>query len=74
MSLLKRTYRGRTLSGMGKTTVSRTRPPVTITLSPEALGYLDAIARGRGLSRSATVEQLIRDARLALPPKTRGKR
>jgi predicted transcriptional regulator len=42
----------------------RTRPMVTITLSPEALARLDAIAAERGQSRSGAVEQLIRHARL----------
>ena len=42
----------------------RTRPMVTITLSPEALARLDAIAAERGRSRSGAVEQLVRNARL----------
>lgn len=42
----------------------RKRPMVTITLSPEALARLDAIARERGQSRSGAVEQLVRNARL----------
>jgi predicted transcriptional regulator len=37
---------------------------VTLTLSPEALARLDAIAEERGQSRSGAVEQLIRRARL----------
>jgi predicted transcriptional regulator len=37
---------------------------VTLTLSPEALARLDAIAYERGQSRSGAVEQLIRRARL----------
>lgn len=42
----------------------RKRPMVTLTLSPEALARLDAIASERGQSRSGAVEQLIRRARL----------
>jgi predicted transcriptional regulator len=42
----------------------RTRPMVTLTLSPDALERLDAIASERGQSRSGAVEQLIRRARL----------
>jgi Ribbon-helix-helix protein, copG family len=42
----------------------RKRPMVTITLSPEALVRLDAIASERGQSRSGAVEALIRRARL----------
>lgn len=44
---------------------SRKRPMVTITLSPEALARLDAIAKERGQSRSGAVEQLVRNARLS---------
>lgn len=44
--------------------VSRKRPMVTLTLSPEALARLDAIAAERGQSRSGAVEQLVRNARL----------
>ena len=36
----------------------RTRPMVTLTLSPEALARLDAIATERGQTRSGAVEQL----------------
>lgn len=42
---------------------ARKRPMVTLTLSPEALARLDAIASERGQSRSGAVEQLIRNAR-----------
>ena len=42
----------------------RKRPMVTLTLSPEALARLDAIAEERGQSRSGAVEALIRRARL----------
>jgi metal-responsive CopG/Arc/MetJ family transcriptional regulator len=42
----------------------RTRPMVTLTLSPEALARLDAIAAERGQSRSGAVEALIRNARV----------
>jgi hypothetical protein len=42
----------------------RTRPMVTLTLSPEALARLDAIASERGQTRSGAVEQLVRNARL----------
>jgi predicted transcriptional regulator len=36
---------------------------VTLTLSPEALARLDAIASQRGQTRSGAVEQLVRNAR-----------
>jgi ribbon-helix-helix CopG family protein len=42
----------------------RKRPMVTLTLSPEAIARVDAIASERGQSRSGAVEQLIRRARL----------
>ena len=42
----------------------RSRPMVTITLSPEALARLDTIASERGQTRSAAVETLVRNARL----------
>jgi hypothetical protein len=48
----------------GYTNDRRRRPMVTLTLSPEALARLDAIASERGQSRSGAVEQLIRRARL----------
>jgi predicted transcriptional regulator len=38
---------------------------VTLTLSPEALARLDAIAAERGQTRSGAVEQLIRNSRTA---------
>jgi predicted transcriptional regulator len=38
---------------------------VTLTLSPEALARLDAIAAERGQTRSGAVEALVRNARLA---------
>ena len=41
----------------------RKRPMVTLTLSPEALTCLDAIAAERGQTRSGAVEQLVRNAR-----------
>ena len=42
----------------------RTRPLATFTLSPEAVGLLEMLAAHYGLSKSATVEFLIRqDAR-----------
>jgi len=37
---------------------------VTLTLSPEALARLEAIAAERGQTKSGAVEQLIRNARL----------
>jgi len=43
----------------------RKRPMVTLTLSPEALARLDALAEARGQSRSGAVEQLVRNARLS---------
>ena len=46
------------------TNEKRTRPMVTITLSPEALARLDAIASERGQTRSGAVEALVRNARL----------
>lgn len=48
----------------GYTNRDRKRPMVTLTLSPEALARLDAIASERGQTRSGAVEQLIRRARL----------
>lgn len=42
----------------------RTRPMVTLTLSPEALSRLDAVRAERGQTRSGAVEQLIRNSRL----------
>ncbi len=46
------------------TNEKRSRPMVMITLSPEALTRLDAIASERGQSRSGAVEALVRNARL----------
>jgi predicted transcriptional regulator len=40
---------------------------VTLTLSPEALARLDAIATERGQTRSGAVEQLVRNARMRDP-------
>jgi predicted transcriptional regulator len=42
----------------------RKRPMVTLTLSPEALARLDALAAERGQTRSGAVEQLVRNARV----------
>ena len=42
----------------------RSRPMVTITMSPEALARLDIIAAERGQTRSAAVEALVRNARV----------
>ena len=42
----------------------RSRPMVTITMSPEALARLDVIAAERGQTRSAAVETLVRTARV----------
>ena len=42
----------------------RTRPMVTLTLSPEALARLDLLRSERGQTRSGAVEALIRNARL----------
>jgi hypothetical protein len=42
----------------------RTRPMVTLTLSPEALARLDGLRAERGQTRSGAVEALIRNARL----------
>lgn len=42
----------------------RNRPPVRLTLSPDAIARLDAIAAERGTTRSGAIEQLIRRARL----------
>jgi hypothetical protein len=44
----------------------RMRPMVTLTLSREALARLDAIATERGQTRSGAVEQLVRNARVAI--------
>lgn len=43
----------------------RSRPMVTITLSPDAIARLDEIAKARGTTRSGAVEQLIRRARIS---------
>lgn len=43
---------------------SRKRPMVTLTLSPESLERLDAIAEARGQSRSGAVEAMIRRAKV----------
>jgi hypothetical protein len=40
----------------------RSRPPITITLSTEAIAWLADLAAERGQTRSGCVEQLIRDA------------
>lgn len=40
----------------------RKRPMVHVTLLPEALARLDAIARERGQTRSGAIEQLVRNA------------
>jgi len=45
----------------------RTRPAKLLTLSPEAWARLDLIAARSGLSRSATVEQLVRAADVPRP-------
>jgi ribbon-helix-helix CopG family protein len=45
-------------------TSGRTRPLVHLSLSPEAIARLEALALERGQSRSGCVEQLIRGARL----------
>ena len=44
------------------------RPSRTITLSPEAIGMLEAMARESGMSKSGVVEALIERARIGLPP------
>ena len=41
--------------------VGRERPMVTITLTPEGIEMVDELAQRRGLSRSATIDQLIRE-------------
>lgn len=46
----------------GVVTVDRKRPIVQITLSPEARERLDELARRTGRTRSAMVEDLVRDA------------
>jgi Ribbon-helix-helix protein, copG family len=40
----------------------RRRPMVTITLSPEALARLDALAAKRGQTRSGAIEAMIRQS------------
>ena len=49
---------------MGATTprAARKRPLVTLSLSPEAIAILDAIAERTGTTRSAVVERLAREA------------
>lgn len=51
----------------------RERPMVSITLSPEAIEMLNQLADFRGMSRSATVEFLVREEglRMRLDPKPR---
>lgn len=49
------------------TNAKRKRPMVHLTLSPEALARLDAIAKARGTTKSGAVEQLIRNARMREP-------
>ena len=44
--------------------VDRKRLMVHVTLSPEAVARLEAIATERGTSKSGAVEQLIRNARV----------
>jgi Ribbon-helix-helix protein, copG family len=64
---LAKAVRNRAASRSGTPTTpnaKRTRPMVTLTLSPEALARLDAIAGERGQTRSGAVEQLVRNARL----------
>lgn len=46
----------------------RKRPPIGLTLSPEALDRLERMAKARGLSRSQVVEQLVNAAPIR-PPK-----
>jgi hypothetical protein len=53
-----------TRSGTATTpNAKRTRPMVTLTLSPEALARLDALAGKRGMTRSGMVEHLVRISR-----------
>ena len=52
-------------SGTPTTPNSQRTPLVHLSLSPDAIERLDAIAHARGQSRSGAVEQLIRRARLA---------
>jgi hypothetical protein len=56
---------------MGKPKVQkRTRPLMHITLSPEAIARFAELAERSGRSRSAWVEQWIRDERLPPPLKS----
>lgn len=45
----------------------RLRPPVRLTLSPEERARLDAFAERWGLTRSAAVARLVREAELPRP-------
>ena len=47
---------------------ARRRPLVTLSLSPEARTRLDELARRLGLSASATVERLVREAPMPRAP------
>ena len=53
---------GRSSASSGPNQKRRTRPLATFTLSPEAVGLLEALADLHGLSKSATVEMIIRQA------------
>lgn len=52
-----------TVSGTQKN-AARKRPMVTLTLSKDAVVRLDQIARRSGSTRSATVEALVRAAKM----------
>jgi len=42
----------------------RKRPMIMLTLAPETIARLDAIARARGQTRSGAVEAMVRRARI----------
>ena len=42
--------------------MTRKRPPVHLSLSPEALAVLDDLATRNGVTRSAMVERLVRES------------
>lgn len=48
----------------------RTRPMITITLSPEAIERLDAIRSALGQTRSGAIDQMIRRTKIPSAPGT----
>jgi|HubBroStandDraft_4_1064222.scaffolds.fasta_scaffold198428_2 hypothetical protein len=52
-----------------QTNEHRTRPMITLTISNDARERLDVIADRLGVSRSAAVERLVREAEIPRPQK-----